>query len=69
MDKNISITVSGTQLNENGQKLLTEVAAEGQYFERGGCRYILSDETDPEFSVEIWQHCELCARDGLWYNL
>ena len=38
MDKNISITVFGTQLNENGQKLLTEVAAEGQYFERGGCR-------------------------------
>ena len=48
MDKNISITVSGTQLNENGQKLLTEVAAQGQYFERGGCRYILYDETDPE---------------------
>lgn len=48
MDKNISITVSGTQLNENGQKLLTEIAAEGQYFERGGCRYILFDETDPE---------------------
>lgn len=48
MDKNISITVFGTQLNENGQKLLTEVAAEGQYFERGGCRYILYDETDPE---------------------
>lgn len=48
MDKNISITVSGTQLNENGQKLLTEIDAEGQYFERGGCRYILYDETDPE---------------------
>ena len=48
MDKNISITVSGTQLNENGQKLLTEVVSEGQYFERGDCRYILYDETDPE---------------------
>ena len=40
--------MSGTQLNENGQKLLTEIAAEGQYFERGGCRYILYNETDPE---------------------
>lgn len=48
MDKNISITVSGTQLNENGQRLLTEVVSEGQYFERGDCRYILYDETDPE---------------------
>ena len=34
----------------------------------GKCKW-QSDETNPEFSVEIWQHCELCARDGLWYNL
>lgn len=48
MDKTVKITISGIQNDETGQELLTKTAAEGQYYEKGDCHYILYQETDPE---------------------
>ncbi len=48
MDKTVKLTISGIQTDEAEEKLLTETAAEGQYYEKNGCHYVLYQETDPE---------------------
>lgn len=48
MNKNVSITVSSTQSDSQGQELLTEVTCAGQYFEKNDCRYVLYEEIDPD---------------------
>ena len=48
MKKDIEITVSGVQQDETGHRTVTDYKAQGQYFERGGCRYLLYEEQDAE---------------------
>lgn len=48
MKKDIEITVSGIQQDDVGHRTFTDYKAQGQYFERGGCRYLLYDEQDAE---------------------
>lgn len=47
MNRNISISVTGTQ-NSGGQETTTRCRTDGQYYERNGCRYILYQEQDAD---------------------
>lgn len=46
--KDVHITVTGTQFNEDGHRTVTEQKVEGQYFERNGNRYLLYEERDSD---------------------
>ena len=48
MKKDIEITVSGIQQDDAGHRTVTDYKAQGQYFERDGCRYVLYEEQDDE---------------------
>lgn len=48
MKKDIEITVSGVQQDDAGHRTATDYRAQGQYFERDGCRYLLYEEQDAE---------------------
>ncbi len=48
MKKDIEITVSGIQQDSAGHRTVTDCRAQGQYFERDGCRYLLYEEQDAE---------------------
>lgn len=47
MNRDISISVTGTQ-DSGGQRTITRCQADGQYYERNGCRYILYQEQDAD---------------------
>lgn len=47
VNRDVSISVTGTQ-DSGGQQTTTSYQASGQYYERGGCRYLLYQEQDAE---------------------
>lgn len=48
MDRDVRITVSGIQDDGGGNEAVTRHQADGQYFERDGCRFLLYRELDPD---------------------
>lgn len=48
MTRDVYITISGTQLEEDGGEAVTELKVRGQYYEREGSRYLLYEEQDSE---------------------
>ncbi len=48
MNRDVEITVTGTQDDGSGNKTVTDCRTVGQYFERNGCRYLLYQEQDAE---------------------
>lgn len=48
MRKDIRITITGRSSDNSGHETTTTVTATGQYFERGGARFLLYNEKDPE---------------------
>ncbi len=46
--KDVHITVTGTQFDEDGHRTVTEQKVQGQYFERDGSRYLLYEERDSD---------------------
>lgn len=48
MNRDVEITVAGTQDDGSGNEIVTGCQAVGQYFERNGCRYVLYQEQDTE---------------------
>ena len=48
MNRDVEITVAGTQDDGGGNEIVTDFQTVGQYFERNGCRYILYQEQDTE---------------------
>lgn len=48
MNRDVEITVTGTQDDGSGDKTVTSCRTVGQYFERNGCRYLLYQEQDAE---------------------
>lgn len=48
MNRDVEITVAGTQDDGSGNEIETGCRTVGQYFERNGCRYLLYREQDAE---------------------
>lgn len=48
MNRDVEITVNGTQDDGSGNEMETHCRTVGQYFERNGCRYLLYQEQDTE---------------------
>lgn len=48
MKKDVYITISGAQLEEDGGEAVTELKVRGQYYEKGSSRYLLYEEQDSE---------------------
>lgn len=48
MNRNVKISVSGTQCDEGGNEVQTSCRASGQYYEKNNCRYLLYEEQDGE---------------------
>ena len=48
MTKNVFITVTGIQSDEDGHRTVTETKVQGHYFERDDSRYILYEEKDSD---------------------
>lgn len=48
MNRDVRITVTGTQDDGNGNEIVTDHKTDGQYFERDGCRYLLYREQDAD---------------------
>lgn len=48
MTRTVYITITGVQSDETGEEMIAELSATGEYFEKGGSRYLLYEETDPE---------------------
>lgn len=46
MTRDVYITITGTQLDEYGHEAVTELKVQGQYYEKGGSRYLLYEEQD-----------------------
>lgn len=52
MTKDVYITITGTQLDEDGHEAVTELKVPGQYYERDGSRYLLYEEQDEEAVIK-----------------
>lgn len=48
MDRDVRITVSGTQDDGCGNGTVTRHQADGQYYERDGCRFLFYQERDSD---------------------
>lgn len=48
MNRDVKITVAGTQDDGGGNEIAADYQTVGQYFERDGCRYLLYQEQDTE---------------------
>lgn len=48
MTRQIQLTITGSQKEENGETFVTKQSWEGEYFEKAGCRYLLYQENAPE---------------------
>lgn len=48
MNRDVEITVSGTQYDDGGNEVQTSCRTSGQYYEKNGCRYLLYEERDEE---------------------
>lgn len=48
MNRDVEITVAGSQDDGGGNEMETNCRTVGQYFERNGCRYLLYQEQDTE---------------------
>lgn len=48
MDRNVKITVTGTQDDGSGNETVTIHRADGQYYERESCRFLLYKEQDAD---------------------
>lgn len=46
--RDVFITVTGTQLDEDGHRSVTELKVQGQYFEKDDSRYLLYEEKDSD---------------------
>lgn len=48
MTRDVHITVTGAQLEKDGYRTVTELKAQGQYFEKDGSRYLMYEERDAD---------------------
>lgn len=48
MNRDVTVSVTGTQNNGGGTITVTSFEGQGQYFEKNGCRYLLYREQDTD---------------------
>lgn len=62
MTKNVTLTLTGIQYDDTGQKTVTEFSCEAEYYFKGGSHYIFYEETEEDTGTPV--KCTLKLKDG-----
>lgn len=62
MTKNVTLTLTGIQYDDEGQETVTEFSCEAEYYFRSGSHYIFYEETEEDTGVSV--KCTLKLKGG-----